>query len=341
MEQKKKKGESISKQEYIKCYHSAADSTPDRDATKKEVPNKDQINKAREIAPDTRKFEIGLYWKRTAYDGNTTKEEIQKKEAPNKDLINKALEIALDTRKFEIELYWKRTAYFVLFISAVFIGYYKIIQTKDSIIGIYQKEWLLLFLAALGFLLSLLWYMANRGSKFWQENWEAHIEDLSIELGKPIFGIIKNNEHTICNPNQFNKSYPFSVSKVNQMVSLIITFSWLIILLKEMGGDALLENYDFKTCYKTAVGFAIIVLSFFVIRWCKGFVAKLPKDGSSNGKEKKNFLYLIRERLKEFFQKFFHVSHKDRNGKEIYYFWNYSKELKYEGTEGETAQDGQ
>ena len=69
-------------------------------------------------------------------------------------------------------------------------------------------------------------------------------------------------------------------------------------------------------------------------------VAKLPKDGSSNGKEKKIFFCLI-ERLKEFFQKFFHVSQKDRNEKEIYYFWNYSKELKYEGTEGETAQDGQ
>ena len=111
MEQAKKKGESISKQEYIKCYHSAADSTPDRDATKKENPNTDQINKAREIAPDTRKFEIGLYWKRTDYDGNTTKRrKSRKKEAPNKDLINKALEIALDTRKFEIELYWNEQA---------------------------------------------------------------------------------------------------------------------------------------------------------------------------------------------------------------------------------------
>ena len=296
MEQAKKKGESISKQEYIKCYHSAADSTPDRDATKKEN--------------------------------------------PNKDLINKALEIALDTRKFEIELYWKRTGYFVLFIGAVFVGYYKVLQIRE--LSDSEKEWLLLLLAALGFLLSLLWYMANRGSKFWQENWEAHIEELSTEIGVPIFGIIKIHRDTKLN---FMGLYPFSVSRINQMASLIITFSWLIILLKEMGGGALLENYDFKTCYKTAVGFAIIVLSFFVIRWCKGFVAKLPKDGSSNGKEKKNFLDLIRERLKEFFQKFFqkffHVSHKDRNGKEIYYFWNYSKELKYEGTEGETAQDGQ
>jgi len=277
MEQAKKKGESISKQEYIKCYHSAADSTPDRDATKKENPNKDQINKAREIAPDT--------------------------------------------RKFEIELYWKRTGYFVLFIGAVFVGYYKVLQIRE--LSDSEKEWLLLLLAALGFLLSLLWYMANRGSKFWQENWEAHIEELSTEIGVPIFGIIKIHRDTKLN---FMGLYPFSVSRINQMASLIITFSWLIILLKEMGGGALLENYDFKTCYKTAVGFAIIVLSFFVIRWCKGFVAKLPKDGSSNGKEKKNFLDLIRERLKEFFQKFFqkffHVSHKDRNGKEIYYFFD-------------------
>lgn len=130
-----------------------------------------------------------------------------------KEQIKRALEIALDTRKFEIDLYWKRTAYFVLFISAVFIGYYKIIQTKDSIIGIYQKEWLLLLLAALGFLLSLLWYIANRGSKFWQENWEAHIEQLSMYSGVPIFGIINRREHSIRNLMQ---EYPFSVSKVNQ-----------------------------------------------------------------------------------------------------------------------------
>lgn len=237
-------------------------------------------------------------------------------------------------------MYWKRTAYFVLFISAVFIGYYNIIQTDDSIIRTYQKEWLLLLLAALGFLLSLLWYIANRGSKFWQENWEAHIEELSTEIGVPIFGIIKIHRDTKLN---FMGLYPFSVSRINQMASLIITFSWLIILFKEMGGGALLENYDFKTCYKTAVGFAIIVLSFFVIRWCKGFVAKLPKDGSSNGKEKKNILYLIGERLKEFFQKFFqkffHVSHKDRNGKEIYYFWNYSSELKLDNTSSDNDED--
>lgn len=294
MEQKKKKGESISKQEYIKCYHSA------------------------ETSPS---------------GGNTTEEEKTKKEKTKEDLINKALEIALDTRKFEIELYWKRTGYFVLFTSAVFIGYYKTLQTDELIIGRYQKEWLLLLLSSLGFLLSLLWYMANRGSKFWQENWEAHIEELSTETGVPIFGIIKIHRDTKIN---FMGHYPFSVSRINQMVSLIITFVWVIMLLKEMGGSTLLENCAFKTWYKTAVGFAVIVLSFFVIRCCKGFVAKLPKDGSSNGK-KKNKCTWLEEELK----KFFYISHKDRNGKEIYYFWNYSKELKCEDAEGETVQGGQ
>jgi len=124
--------------------------------------------------------------------------------------------------------------------------------------------------------------------------------------------------------------YPFSVSRINQMVSLIITFGWVIMLLKEMGGSAFLENCAFKTWYKTAVGIAIICLSFFVIRCCKGFVAKLPKDGSSNGK-RKNKCPWLEEKLKEFF----YMSHKDRNGKEIYYFWNYSSDKNTSSGNGE------
>ena len=72
---KKKRGDSISKQEYINCYFSAAP-----------------------------------------------------KEKKKEKLIEQAFNIALETRRFEIELYWKRTAYFILFIGAVFIGYYQIIR---------------------------------------------------------------------------------------------------------------------------------------------------------------------------------------------------------------------
>ena len=144
----------------------------------------------------------------------------------DKEKLEEAFKIALDTRKFEIELYWKRTGYFVLFIGAVFVGYYKMLQTIERGPFDVQKELLFLFFSILGFILSLLWYIANRGSKFWQENWEAHIEALSTHLGIPIFGIIKYSEST---KSDFMKEYPFSVSKVNQMISLIATISWFLL----------------------------------------------------------------------------------------------------------------
>lgn len=129
----------------------------------------------------------------------------------DREKLEEAFKIALETRKFEIELYWKRTGYFVLFTSAVFVGYYKTLPTS----GTPDKGEICLLpflLSSLGFLLSLLWYMANRGSKFWQENWEAHIEMLSTHLGIPIFGIIK---HSTSSKLDLMKEYPFSVSKVN------------------------------------------------------------------------------------------------------------------------------
>lgn len=218
----------------------------------------------------------------------------------NKGKFEEAFKIALDTRKFEIELYWKRTSYFVLFIGAVFVGYYSIINTAEKGISKDQKEWLLLLLAALGFLLSLLWYMANRGSKFWQENWEAHIEELSTHLGVPIFGIIKRREHSIQNLMQ---EYPFSVSKVNQMVSLIITFAWLLMLCKEIWLSKLLENIPFFDWYKVLAGRIVIMLSFLIIICCKGFAAKESRK---------------RDKLEK---------SEWRKGEVSDYFWNYSTNI--------------
>lgn len=251
----------------------------------------------------------------------------------NKGKLEEAFKIALETRKFEIELYWKRTGYFVLFIGAVFIGYYTILTSdKDKIkIEKEQQEWLLLLLAALGYLLSLLWYMANRGSKFWQENWEAHIEELSTHLGVPIFGIIKRREHSIRNLMQ---EYPFSVSKINQMVSLIITFAWLLILCKEMGVSELLECITFSVCYKTLVGGIVIMLSFLIIICCKGFAAKVSKKGDNLERREwrkglvcvSGFIVICRDKTITFIKNLFTKSTKSKV--EISdYFWKYNMNI--------------
>lgn len=248
----------------------------------------------------------------------------------NKGKLEEAFKIALDTRKFEIELYWKRTGYFVLFIGAVFVGYYNIINTAEEGISKYQNEWLLLLLAALGFLLSLLWYMANRGSKFWQENWEAHIKELSTHLGVPIFGIIKSREHSIRNLMQ---EYPFSVSKVNQMVSLIITFAWLLMLCKEIGVSKLLENIPFFDCYKVLAGGIVIMLSFLIIICCKGFVAKESRKGDKF--EERKWIQLLNKILRSIglywdkiidFIKYCSTNKSTEREKESSdFFWNYNR----------------
>ena len=249
----------------------------------------------------------------------------------NKGKLEEAFKIALDTRKFEIELYWKRTGYFVLFIGAVFVGYYNIINTAKESISEYQKEWLLLLLAALGFLLSLLWYMANRGSKFWQENWEAHIKELSTHLGVPIFGIIKRREHSIWNLMQ---EYPFSVSKVNQMVSLIITFTWLLMLCKEIGESKLLKNIPFFDCYKVLAGGIVIMLSFLIIMCCKGFAAKESRKRDKLEKSEwrkirvcvSNFIVICRNKIITPIKNLFTKSTESK--KEVSdYFWNYSTNI--------------
>ena len=248
----------------------------------------------------------------------------------DKEKLEEAFKIALDTRKFEIELYWKRTGYFVLFIGAVFVGYYNIINTAEEGISKYQNEWLLLLLAALGFLLSLLWYMANRGSKFWQENWEAHIKELSTHLGVPIFGIIKSREHSIRNLMQ---EYPFSVSKVNQMVSLIITFAWLLMLCKEIGVSKLLENIPFFDCYKVLAGGIVIMLSFLIIICCKGFAAKESRKGDKF--EERKWIQLLNKILRSIglywdkiidFIKYRSTNKSTEREKESSdFFWNYNR----------------
>lgn len=201
---------------------------------------------------------------------------------PNKDapdtsskekLLDSAFKIALDTRKFEIELYWKRTGYFVLFIGAVFVAYQAF--SKEC-----SHRWLLPFLASIGYLLSLLWYMANRGSKYWQENWEYHIEELSTYTGKPIFGIIKCP--TQKSPySDLMDAYPFSLSKVNQMVSIIITAGWIIVFIKELYALDLGYSCQCEWICKVFIGFVLICLSKYIINKCKGFSAKTQINGEN------------------------------------------------------------
>src|SRR5579884_3276706 len=142
-----------------------------------------------------------------------------------------AHERALDIRKFEIGLYWKRAAYFWTFIAATFAGY-GAIQASSSITPDNRKE-LSVALACLGIVFSVGWFFANKGSKQWQENWENHVDMLEDEFTGPLYKVVMKRPR----PRRLKIISEFligpaaySVSKINQIISIFVTGLWGILL---------------------------------------------------------------------------------------------------------------
>ncbi len=132
-----------------------------------------------------------------------------------------ALEKALDIRKFEIELYWKRTAYFWAFIVANYTAYFFVLIHEEF----EDQKLYLTLLSFIGLLLAHAWQLANKGSKFWQKNWEAHVAKLEPKIIGPLYEVFLNpNTSGVFSP--FKKS-ACSPAKINTIVCIIFFFTSL------------------------------------------------------------------------------------------------------------------
>lgn len=150
---------------------------------------------------------------------------------PKGEIRKEALRVALETRRFEIDLYWKRATYFWTFISIAFAAY-GYVQQKDADAA---KAALSFMLSCVGFVLSFSWWLANRGSKQWQENWEHHVDHLEDDVIGPLFkttlprdkpkGARQRLNHFFFGPSRY------SVSKINQLVSFYIVVLWFVLLI--------------------------------------------------------------------------------------------------------------
>jgi len=141
-----------------------------------------------------------------------------------------ALENALDIRKFEIQLYWTRAAYFWTFTAAA-LGAYGGVQTIDEDA---KRLELSVLVCSIGLVFAFAWYFANRGSKQWQENWEKHVDLLETDINGPLYKVVLRRpspttlraraERMLSGPG------PYSVSKINQIVSVYICTIWVMLL---------------------------------------------------------------------------------------------------------------
>lgn len=97
------------------------------------------------------------------------------------DLLKEAYEKAHDIRKFEIELYWKRASY-LWTINAAFIVFLGIMLRGVNSPGSLSVNHLTMFpevvISIFGIILCTIFSVISVSGKYWQENWEAHINML-------------------------------------------------------------------------------------------------------------------------------------------------------------------
>lgn len=145
----------------------------------------------------------------------------------NIEKTHRALDYALDIRKFEIELYWKRATYFWALIAVAFAGFFAVLASEK----IDERELYSFIVGCVGFVFSWSWFLVNRGSKYWQENWENHVNMLEDTVIGPLYKTRLQRpkdddiiERLITGPAQL------SVSKINQWVSFFTLIVWVILV---------------------------------------------------------------------------------------------------------------
>ncbi|HHC6471170.1 TPA: hypothetical protein ACN359_004603 [Vibrio parahaemolyticus] len=197
-------------------------------------------------------------------------------EAGNSDSpkLKAAFEQVSDIRKFEIELYWKRATYFWALIAVAFAGYFAVLGAEF----IDHKYFLSMVIASIGIVFTYAWHLANRGSKYWQENWENHMDFLEDEITGPLYKTLLERpdldtfvERHILGPKSI------SVSKINQWVSVYVLASWFVLQL-------------FST-YKSLMPYELcdnkVIVTVHIVIWVMTFVGMYLVCGKADTHKEK------------------------------------------------------
>jgi hypothetical protein len=190
---------------------------------------------------------------------------------PNKEaakIREAALERAWTNRDFEIDKFWTRSAYFWGFIVLIFGAYIDVTTGKHASQA--KTMYLDLYLILLGGIFSVAWLLAIKGSKRWQENWEAHIGKLEDDITGPLYKTV------YCDRHRF-----FSVSKINALLAwvVIVTWCWLFIMYIVRNIELLKKLFHCILPLQKCVFMILPIIGAII-----GIVLLLTKGQSSRGK---------------------------------------------------------
>lgn len=195
----------------------------------------------------------------------------------------KALNFAVKTREFEIELYWKRSNMFMLMNGAAFVGFYTVAA------GEHFKENRLyaLIILLLGFTFAVAWHLICRGSLFWQENWEAHIDALEEPVMGPMYRYVHYKGESKYRPWKLVKSYPYSVSKIMALTSFLVILFWIVTFILSFSNLFPCAVLELNKNIAVIAVLAGIVIVFLFHCLCKSGFMNEDHDGTDSEKNPK------------------------------------------------------
>ena len=189
--------------------------------------------------------------------------------------LEAALARAYQQRSFEIEHYWKRATYFWGFQIAIFAAFGLLWRASST------GDWnpVTVALAALGFLTAVANHISARGSKFWQENWEHHIDMLEDAIEGRLYKTVWLRDGGVS----------FSVSGVNRALSACFIVFWLLVAIyvawKFLGSPLLSRPACdiFRGAYLLFVVLMVVVGLLGLLCQRTSFPATIPKADGSRG----------------------------------------------------------
>jgi len=164
--------------------------------------------------------------------------------------------VCLETRKFEIELLWKRAEFFSVFVGAALVAY-SVFRKEDPTAA--------LAIACFGMFASLVWTLANAGSKWWQHHWEIKT--------KAAFGFAPTLFSEVIAIPERNWLYPvrrFSVSKLLMIFSGYVSLLWMGLVAREVARLAPLASYFPMLWDLRYIVLLVVTAGFMIVALVKG-----------------------------------------------------------------------
>ncbi|HBR52429.1 MAG TPA: hypothetical protein DEA71_20415 [Nitrospira sp.] len=161
------------------------------------------------------------------------------------------LQMAVEGRRFEISLFWQRSLFFWGFNAAALVG------IGSSTLG--SRPEIALAIACFGFICSLTWTLANRGSKYWHEAWEQKVQREEQLVIGPLYAQEEERE----DKGAWLSARRYSVSRLAMALADYVLFLWLCLASYEIA--VVFKWHGLDTYREIGVGLFVLASVGFAI----------------------------------------------------------------------------